>query len=303
MNFRYEIILFYVCLIILGISATWYYFNPSSAETELVFNASSNSISSPYQINETASSSRLPPMWNEPARQSWDDEAIFEIFSPPKIYYNTIENTFVLEPPIKPIEHGDGFGIELVGFARFPYRLQYKGFAGVKGEYHILLGNEKSGEDLRVKVGDILSNEGVTILTFDVDRRISSDSNNAPLLRESIELQILDTRLGERITLGPEIRYSSQVGAILRTTGANPQAITLEPQQNFLTGEDIYTLHTVDIDEKSVVIKKDSIESEISEWRTLYLIDNDRYPDSAAAISAGVSTTKSFVQKDFSTSP
>ncbi len=221
--------------------------------------------------------------WPEPPRQSWDAEAIFEIFSPPKIYYNRQANTFVLEPPLSAAAKAEAFGLELVGFSRQPYRMQYKGFAGRAGDYHILLHNEESGADLRVRVGDVLSEEKISVIGFDVDRRLTFKPEGAPILIESVNLQLFDARLGEKITLGRGARYNPHAKAVFRTTGPSPETITLESGQSYLLREATYALDFVDIDKESVVVQKITTVSNLSERRTLLLKDVSTSADTASS--------------------
>ena len=223
--------------------------------------------------NQRIAESVKPISWPEPPSQSWDAEAIFEIFSPPKIFYNRQANTFVLKPPLNTTPSAEAFGLELIGFSRRPYRIQYKGFAGQAGNYHILLRNEESGADLRVKVGDILGEEKISVIDFNVDRRMTFKPEGSPLLIESVNLQLFDARLGEKITLGPGPRYSLSDKAVFRTVGPSPETITLGPGQNYLLGDATYALEIVDIEKKSVVMQKKTAASDFSELRILVLKD------------------------------
>ena len=233
--------------------------------------------------------------WPEPPRQSWDAKAIFEIFSPPKVFYNRQANTFVLEPPLNASASAMDFGLELIGFSRRPYRMQYKGFAGQAGNYHILLRNEESGADLRVKVGDILGDEKISVIDFEVDRRLTFRPEDSPLLIESVNLQLFDARLGEKITLSRGPNYNPRHKAVFRTAGQSPETITLLPGQSYLHEGATYALEFVDLEKKSVVMQKMTAISDFSERRTLLLKDATTSTKAASSGPANGPSAKTMV--------
>ena len=122
-------------------------------------------------------------------------------------------------------------------------------------------------------MGDILGQEKISVIDFKVDRRMTFKPEGSPLLIESVNLQLFDARLGEKITLGRGPRYNPRHKAVFRTTGLSPETITLEPGQSYLLGGATYALEFVNTEKKSVVMQKMMAISDISERRSLLLKD------------------------------
>ncbi len=298
MKFRSDIVIFNLALLLMGLSALWFY---SASESLHRRRTADLTPPSPSKVYSPTNPEAIPPnefSWEEPPPQSWDEKAIFEIFSPPKIYYNRDANTFVLDPPLKSSENQKDFGLALVALSRLPYRLQYRGFAGQEGDYHILLRNQETGAYLRVRAGDVLAEEGVSIISFEVDRRMANEPEGSPVLHQTVRLQLFDARLGEKITLGPDIRYRPQNRATFRTTGPNPETFTLETGKTYLAGGMTYLLGEVEFERKSARVQKKNQAAGIPEWRTL-IMDKSDFSENAASIPGNLSErTETIVQEN-----
>ena len=73
-------------------------------------------VDRPYRpVVKTARPTGAMAEWKAPSSQSWNSKAIFEVFTPPLIYYHREANTFSLTPPLPTGDASEDFGVELVG--------------------------------------------------------------------------------------------------------------------------------------------------------------------------------------------
>ena len=78
--------------------------------------------------------------WAAPKSQSRGEEWVFDVFTPPVIYYDPISREFAVTPPnLQARDDGlsqwTHFDLELLEVRLRPYRLQLVGYAGEPGSY------------------------------------------------------------------------------------------------------------------------------------------------------------------------
>ena len=77
--------------------------------------------------------------WPSPAPQGRGAGWIYDVFTPPEIFYDAPANRFVVEPPSDRSQSSDpdatAAGLELVAVKREPFRLQLLGYVGRQGNY------------------------------------------------------------------------------------------------------------------------------------------------------------------------
>ncbi len=118
-------VLLLVAIVIAGAAA--YYAASNSYQSNVrqsgmrgnTFDAELPSIESPPQMH-----------WDEPAKQQ--DNWIFEVFTPPRVFFNQGTSRFVIQLPDGevPPPPATEFGLEVVGIKREPFRVQLTGYSG-----------------------------------------------------------------------------------------------------------------------------------------------------------------------------
>lgn len=159
-----------------------------------------------------------PVLWSAPDPQSAGLDWLFDLFTPPEIFFNpeTEEYTVVAEPPEPPAP----FGIELVGVRSGEYRLQLTGWVtGRTGDYLIQLQNLETGMVSNVRVGRAYPDMDVEVRSFRVDREPVERGGQAAVNVDVGRLVILDTRTDREITLvSTERRLDDTPTAEFRST-------------------------------------------------------------------------------------
>ena len=112
--------------------------------------------------------------WGQPKSQggrNW----IFDIFTPPVIYYDEETGTFTVTPPFPGAEAVDeAFELQLVEVKPVPYRFQLVSYAGAQGNYVLTLEDLDSGRDVFCAPNESLSEHGLEVLNFSEARVVAS---------------------------------------------------------------------------------------------------------------------------------
>lgn len=145
-----------------------------------------------------------PASWEDPMVNRWG--ALFDLFTPPKIFYDPENKILVVDNGIV-IDTVYDWNLRLVGVTQFLYRIQYEGYVrGPRGErdFIILMTNVETGEGIRGRTTDDFSAHGFSIKSFNVDRELKEGKGYI----ESVRLVLDDTRIGQEVVLtGRDKRY------------------------------------------------------------------------------------------------
>lgn len=196
--------------------------------------------------------------WKAPNSQSWNPKAIFEVFTPPLIYYHKEANTFSLTPPG---DTGKDFGVELVGIERELYRIQLGGFAlgpsSDVGGPIVLLYNEETGQLLRARRGQRFAQAQFALLDFQARKFFKEQPDGSRILFEDISCHIFDERLNEKVALSTtgkrRIRHAD---AIFRTSVDASRIFKVREGETFEVNGQKFIVRTVDPETQTVEIEK-----------------------------------------------
>ncbi len=217
----------------------------------------------PYQPVNLASENRELKSWDGPECQSPGKDWVFEVFTPPIIFFDPRTSAWTLEPPVEEVEKDKPVGFELLVFQRELYRLQYNGYlvapsGGVK-DTMVLIDNLETEKGIYGRVGQRFEDDHFYIRSFDVMRYLvqSDNSNQTPYFDENIRLVVFDERLGEDITLtGNKKRYKPQVKAVIRMIEDPIQTVTVGEGESFIIAEAEYKCVEIDLANNSVRVRR-----------------------------------------------
>jgi hypothetical protein len=210
--------------------------------------------------------------WNPPSAQSAGREWIFEVFTPPIIFFDPASRQFTLRPPLEPAP-APLFGIAVDGLERVPYRLRFAGYHGEPGRYHVELREVVAGTFHRGRPGDTFPDLGFTLLRFVAEPRRIADPERpwaTPYLDTHIEVEVEDERLGRRVLFGREPLYLPEPAARLRdeVSGETTRRFVGESWET-VAGR--FLVETVDPASGRVVIAKFAEAAQLPERRTFTL--------------------------------
>ena len=211
-----------------------------------------------YTAVELTIPEEAPSRWERPVSQPWDRNAVFEVFTPPIIYFDPESGRFTLRPPVDIRAGTFGFGLEVVSVRRNLYRLQYEGFAGRAGDYFVLLRNEETGLGVRVRSGERLPELDCVVELVEVDRRFVDREGGTPVMEEAVKVVLFDERIDQQIELSAEPRFDPGGSAVVRIVvdDAPGSEVTLKEGETTEWKDWRFRIVEIDYDAGSVTVEK-----------------------------------------------
>ncbi len=203
--------------------------------------------------------------WSPPSPQPAGDDWIYDVFTPPRIYYHETQDRFDVRRPDVDTEPEEVIEVEFVGFEEEPYRIQLTGYAGREDDYLITFLNRETGDVIVTRKGREVSEADIRIENFSVTR----EEENGVVVRVARAV-ILDRRSGEEVTLlEEETKYLDEPAIVVRTSEDPPRTINARPDESFDVAEYTYRVEEYTVDPPRVVLSKLSEVNEEPESRSL----------------------------------
>jgi hypothetical protein len=175
--------------------------------------------------------------WMNPRSQQRGSKWLFDVFTPPRIYYNPVSQEFVVTPPDLLVKQDtsdpwSSFGIALLDVRPRPYRLQLIGYAGESGNYIATFEYIPTGEALLAKEGNLLVEVGVKIMSFDV-KQMEVEHEGSMRVYENVGVaKLMDFEQNEEIFLtNLETKIFSDLEARVRILEDGQEYVVREGSQ------------------------------------------------------------------------
>ncbi|GHB96392.1 hypothetical protein [Cerasicoccus arenae] len=166
-------------------------------------------------------------VWNDPIPQDEKGYELYDVFTPPKIWWFEDEQKFDFAPP-KPPEEVIPFGLKFVSIEQELYRIQLESYAtaltGKDRDASISFFDNETGDSFRGKVGDKFPEHEAEIVDFKVEKLINDNGT----IRRMPKVTIKDLASGESIVLTTDEQLFIPNSYQLNFETMNPY-----PKQNF----------------------------------------------------------------------
>lgn len=145
--------------------------------------------------------------WTPAQSQSRGEDWLFDVFTPPVIYYDPNSREFAVTPPSKEIINTVdstwmAFDLELLEVRLKPYKLQLVGYAGEPGSYVAYFENTSTGEIVLLKVGQESPQLGVRLTDFEERQiRTQNEEEDTPVLQSVGVAKLADYASGMEVSL------------------------------------------------------------------------------------------------------
>lgn len=165
--------------------------------SELKVNAPSYEAHGPTAVAES---------WAPPRSQKRGEDWLFDVFTPPVIYYDPSSREFAVTPPnLQPADTGlekwSVFDIELLEVRLRPYRLQLVGYAGEPGSYVATFETAGTGQIVLLREGQEHSETGVRLLSFQEQQFEIEKEEDTPVLQNVGVARLQDFSSGQEVSL------------------------------------------------------------------------------------------------------
>jgi hypothetical protein len=188
-------------LLFLGASA-WAWFQQTGLGDTAVINAPTGGKN--YQPEEIVTLNIETQAWPDPKPNPRGEEWLFDVFTPPVIYYDTNTSQFTVSPPVPPDTEVKQviFGLELLAVERDDFRLQLTGFIG-SGETARGTFEDVQNQDVIIgAVGKKIPHINLEVTKFSVarQRKVPPDGGT-PIIVTAAFATVRDTQTGEETEL------------------------------------------------------------------------------------------------------
>jgi hypothetical protein len=214
--------------------------------------------------------------WGNPPALPRGDEWVYEVFTPPEIYYNAEARRFwvageTVNSGIDRASESTKFGIELVAIEAVDFPLQLVGYIGGPETYLGVFVNVETAETFLGNMGLRVPELGIIIEKFGVVRKAVALGESMTVTEFVAEATVRHEITGEETVLDDRTRTLSGIRrVVLRSTqgkGANWVAGEGEVLQ---IADVLYRIEKIRLAPASATISKESAGATVSERRTLY---------------------------------
>jgi len=175
-----------------------------------------------YEMTQAAVPEIAMVTWEDAPAQSRGADWLYDVFTPPVIYYNRQSGSFTVTPPaavtpVATVRKDEPFDIELLSVRQEPYRLQLVGYVGTAENPLATFEIADSGETVVGRPGRRFEKHEFTLRSFDIRRITTPVGDGMPVVESVAVAVIIDERTGrEEILTNREKKMMPRLQATFR---------------------------------------------------------------------------------------
>jgi hypothetical protein len=154
----------------------------------------------PYLAATGGTAAAESPEWSRPSSQKRGTDWVYEMFTPPEIYYDGRSQEFSVKPPLTADPETEAHPEPVVAPME-PFRLQLVGFVGGEGSYLGTFENVATSEHILARSGRAVPELAVTIRDFQVKRVRREPDDSMPTSELIATAVVRDERTGDDVVL------------------------------------------------------------------------------------------------------
>ena len=213
-------------------------------------------------------------VWNAPPSTGGPNEWLFDVFTPPVIYYDIANHEFSVTPPDAGTGEGRSavaaFGLELIEVKRTPYRIQLVGYVGSEGDYVATFEDVEAGETFVARPGGTMEEPGVMLRSLNVER-IRDNSSGGTVVRDTKATAVIrDLRQDRDVTLVQKVRLMNDIPtAVFRVSGEHSRNVEGRKGETITTSDGVFEIGFVTIDPPTAEVTREAAGDRPTEVRRL----------------------------------
>lgn len=212
-----------------------------------------------------------PAVWPKAPDQSAGAGWLYEVFTPPVIYYNALARSFTVTPPTRPGEVATPFGLELLAVRLEQYRLQLVGYVGGPGDYVAAFTSSATPETLLAHEGRRFENLGLTLKSFEVKKVLVAHDDPWPVYDIAALAVLTDEKTGRDVVLDNRTRKLTDTPlAVLRLQAGDTKPRELHEGDTFADAGSTYRIERVQLDPPEVVVARSTPGVPVPEMKVLH---------------------------------
>ncbi len=227
---------------------------------------------------------------------------IYDVFTPPVIYYNKETKQFTVTPPIKTVivveveKPPVPFGLNLVKVVQYPFPLQLVGYVGTGADARGNFLNEQTGETILGTTGKKIPSLNMEIVKF-----------SAEVIRETIDGQlrvytvasarVRDLKTGKETELSNTKRLIEADPAVVVQVDGEGSTREFKAGESFTVGDYTYNIVSIQTEANTATVTKSG--GELPEPETKTLTDKPVVPVEQAAPAEPATESTSTMPEGF----
>ncbi len=220
--------------------------------------------------------------WAEATPQKAGEKWIYDVFTPPKIYYNTQTKQFTVVPPEPTplVEIGkpdetlpppvSEFGLDLVKVDQPLFRLQLVGYVGEGAQARGNFLNVRTGAVVFGTTGKKLPDLKLEIVRFSAERKVVPQAGGTTLRYVEVAAVVRDTETGAEIVLDPKGRVPDGP-PIVTFKAADGAERVAKSGDVFIVGDTTYRVGDLVVEPPSAVVTREGPSVPAPETKTLVI--------------------------------
>lgn len=279
----YDKLLFVLALLILAGSVGYFFFVASSETAEESGVLALRPSGGAYSAIAAPQFERSEAQWPAPDPQDEDGNWLFDVFTPPRIYWDLETGKFVSEP-WQPREEAPPFALELVNIEQELFRIQMEAyFTGAQPEDAILqFVNTQKETSFRGTVGTVFEDHQIRVDGFEIERQFNDDGSVVMVGSATVT----DLTNNEQFVLNTakKLYIEGSFTITMKTTAPLPVETFIwkavgDKQQ---IGDTTFELNAFNIDEQTATVTKSSPKMEEAEQAVLNAVSAPAEKQSSA---------------------
>ncbi len=210
-----------------------------------------------YVPAKPAPDANKPDIWREAPAQSAGKGWVYELFTPPVIYYHGATHSFAVESADGPgLELESVSDLQLLGAHLSPYPVQLTGYLGSADDYMAVFSISGSSETVLARVGERIGQLDLTLRNFEV-RKVSVDHGDSwPVYDVAGLAVLLEDRTGIEVVLDTRVRKLTSIPvAILQLPGrGKPREMRMG--DTWIDGSVTHRIERIQVEPVEVVVAR-----------------------------------------------
>jgi hypothetical protein len=215
-----------------------------------------------YQSAAIANPETATDVWTAPDVAD-GDAWVFDVFTPPVIYYDVANHAFSVTPPDTETGEARGqenaFGLELVEVKRTPYRIQLVGYVGSEGDYLATFEDVEARTTFLARPGRTVEEPGVMLRSFLVEK-VRDESGGGTVVQDTRATAVIrDLRQDRDVTLVQKVRLMNDApSAVFRVTGELARNVEGRQGDSVTTADATYIIGMVSFDPPTAEVTREA---------------------------------------------
>lgn len=239
---------------LLLLSSTWAWYGESRISGLRYSKATTARSSSRYVANNPRVG-KPAKMWSEAPGQSRGNDWVYEVFTPPVIYYDRASNSLNVAKPRLSAEGNTPSGFELLETRREPYRLQLVGCMGTPGDYVGVFASRLESGVLMGRMGHHFEQFGLTIKSLRMEKVIVEETATGPVYEVAAFALMQDEHDESQILLGTQAAVlTDTLIAVFDPAQAGIAPLSLRKGESFQEGQATCLVESIQLDPAEVTL-------------------------------------------------